>query len=146
MRTIIALVMATFPFVAGWAYELFALDRLSLVGLFSAEAATVVPIRRIVALGLATLVGILSSLAVTPDLHPAAAGLLARARSGLASNKTLLALAAAPMVFYGVYASSDQQPDTVAAVLLAYQNGFFWESVLSRLSQAREPSAQAGRT
>lgn len=36
----------------------------------------------------------------------------------------------APIVFYGVYATINTLPDSLLAGLIAFQNGFFWQSIL----------------
>ena len=36
----------------------------------------------------------------------------------------------APIVFYGVYATVNTLSDNLLAVLIAFQNGFFWQSIL----------------
>jgi hypothetical protein len=35
-----------------------------------------------------------------------------------------------PLVFSIVYKAAGEQPDSILAVLLAFQNGFFWQAVL----------------
>lgn len=55
----------------------------------------------------------------------------------------------APIVFYGVYATIHTLTDSLLAVLIAFQNGFFWQSILkaeerkyaTATSQARLASA-----
>jgi hypothetical protein len=42
-------------------------------------------------------------------------------------------LVASPLIFLTVYMGVGSNPVTVPFVLLAFQNGFFWKSVMSRL-------------
>ena len=37
-----------------------------------------------------------------------------------------------PIVFFAVYKLSASQPDNIVATLFAFQNGFFWQTVLGR--------------
>jgi hypothetical protein len=36
-----------------------------------------------------------------------------------------------PLIFNSVYALTNQNPETIGDFLLAYQNGFFWQTVLA---------------
>jgi hypothetical protein len=49
----------------------------------------------------------------------------------LQSASLIRASLVSPIVFAAVYAVIKEQPDVVVAHLLAFQNGFFWKSVLS---------------
>ncbi len=42
------------------------------------------------------------------------------------------ALLVSPLVFYVIYDISQSAPDNVAAYLIAYQNGFFWQAVFEK--------------
>ena len=44
----------------------------------------------------------------------------------------------APIVFYGVYATVNTLSDSLLAVLIAFQNGFFWQSILKEEQNKRE--------
>ena len=44
------------------------------------------------------------------------------------------ALVVSPIVFYAVYNATKEQPDNVVSLLLAFQNGFFWQVILERRS------------
>jgi hypothetical protein len=44
--------------------------------------------------------------------------------------KTVKALMLSPLVLYSILGMATQQPDAVVAGLFAFQNGFFWQSVL----------------
>lgn len=50
--------------------------------------------------------------------------------SALRSVGLIKASLVSPLVFASVYALTKTEPDPVVAHLLAFQNGFFWESVL----------------
>ena len=40
------------------------------------------------------------------------------------------AMLVSPLVYFGVYKIAQHQSDTLVAILLAFQNGFFWQSVM----------------
>jgi hypothetical protein len=42
------------------------------------------------------------------------------------------ALLVAPIIFVGVYKATNTNPDKVLAALLAFQNGFFCDSILRK--------------
>ena len=44
--------------------------------------------------------------------------------------KNLKPVLIAPIVFYGVYATVNTLSDSILASLIAFQNGFFWQSIL----------------
>ena len=48
------------------------------------------------------------------------------------SNTFLMAVLVSPIVFFGVYNATKDLPDTVVAILLAFQNGFFWHVVFEK--------------
>jgi hypothetical protein len=41
------------------------------------------------------------------------------------------ALFVSPLIFNSIYALTNQNPETIGDFLLAYQNGFFWQTVLA---------------
>ena len=41
------------------------------------------------------------------------------------------ALFISPFIFFGIYFITISQPDDLVSLLLSYQNGFFWRSVLT---------------
>lgn len=45
-------------------------------------------------------------------------------------RKIILPVLLSPIVFYSVYLITSVQPDDVIALLLAFQNGFFWQKVV----------------
>lgn len=53
------------------------------------------------------------------------------------------ALFASPLIFNSVYALTKQNPETLGDFLLAYQNGFFWQTVLAGVAGTM---AARGRT
>lgn len=83
-------------------------------------------------LGLATIVGILSNGVVAalrqmPANRPVQ---LVNLGNSLLFPGTLIAMFISPLVFFVTLEGLQGQPDTMLAVLAAYQNGFFWDSVL----------------
>lgn len=42
------------------------------------------------------------------------------------------AICVAPLVFMGLYATTSGVPGDLPSILLAFQNGFFWENILKR--------------
>lgn len=51
----------------------------------------------------------------------------------------------APIVFYGVYATVNTLSDNLLAVLIAFQNGFFWQSILKAEQNKREASVEQAK-
>lgn len=43
----------------------------------------------------------------------------------------IAALFVSPLIFNSIYALTNQNPETIGDFLLAYQNGFFWQTVLA---------------
>lgn len=72
----------------------------------------------------------------------------------LASGSFLSALCVSPFVFFAVYAIVKQRPGDPASLLLAFENGFFCESIFQRMfprdspatspAVATEPKSNAG--
>ncbi len=61
----------------------------------------------------------------------------------LFSFKNIKPILIAPIVFYGVYATVNTLTDDLLAVLIAFQNGFFWQSILKAEQSKHEmPSTQ----
>jgi len=62
-----------------------------------------------------------------------------------ADFKFIAALFVSPLIFNSVYALTEQNPETLGDYLLAYQNGFFWQTVLAGVAgntagaSARQP-------
>lgn len=54
----------------------------------------------------------------------------------------IAALFVSPLIFNTVYALTNQNPETLGDFLLAYQNGFFWQTVLAGVADkpARRPA------
>lgn len=133
------------PILSGVVFELWLspIPR-AFVGMYSIAFAPL-PALRIVALAAFMIAGVLSSLlaervASWPSNRPLRIRTIAR--QATKSRRAWVAAFVSPIVFYGLYAASRHQPDTVEALLLAYQNGFFWETVLSRAGAATTPPAQ----
>jgi hypothetical protein len=53
------------------------------------------------------------------------------------------ALFVSPLIFNSIYALTKQNPESVADYLLAYQNGFFWHTVLAGV--AGKPAKARGK-
>jgi hypothetical protein len=53
------------------------------------------------------------------------------------------ALFVSPLIFNSVYALTQQNPETLGDFLLAFQNGFFWQTVLSGI--VGRTTSSAGR-
>jgi hypothetical protein len=45
-----------------------------------------------------------------------------------------IAVLVSPIIFVATYKAAAQNPDTVLALVLAFQNGFFWQTILKRQS------------
>lgn len=48
------------------------------------------------------------------------------------SGSLKLALIVSPIVFFAVYKATHSLPDTIVSLLLAFQNGFFWKTILEK--------------
>lgn len=59
------------------------------------------------------------------------------------STQFILAVVVAPIVFNAFYASVSEVPRGLPDFMLAYQNGFFWQSVLERVRQAKPAEPQS---
>lgn len=46
----------------------------------------------------------------------------------------IAALFVSPLIFNSIYALTNQNPETIGDFLLAYQNGFFWQTVLAGIA------------
>jgi len=55
----------------------------------------------------------------------------------LASAQSWRGMVASPLIFLTVYMGVRSNPVAVPFILLAFQNGFFWRSAMSRLAEAR---------
>ena len=44
----------------------------------------------------------------------------------------LRAILISPIVFYSVYGITSNQPDNIVSILLAFQNGYFWQSIVAK--------------
>ena len=59
-------------------------------------------------------------------------------KSVLTSGSFIGALVVAPLVFNGLYVSVSQNPQGLTDFILAYQNGFFWQSVFARVQSGQQ--------
>ena len=53
------------------------------------------------------------------------------------STAFLMAIIVSPIVFFAIYNSTAQVPDNIVALLLSFQNGFFWQTVLEKSEAAK---------
>lgn len=66
-------------------------------------------------------------------------------REVLASSSFLSALCVSPFVFFAVYAIVKQRPGDPASLLLAFENGFFCESIFHKMfPKDPDPCSEAG--
>jgi len=99
-----------------------------------------VPASRILVLGSCMLAGVLASVLADE--------LAAQGRRPISITRVILqtlrrphtwtALVVSPLVFYGVYAQVKYEPDSITALLLAFQNGFFWQNIIARMKRIDE--------
>jgi hypothetical protein len=65
-------------------------------------------------------------------------------RSIFSDFQFIAALFVSPLIFNSIYALTNQNPESLGDFLLAYQNGFFWQTVLagvaSNLAHTRKPA------
>lgn len=88
-----------------------------------------------ITVGVAMFFGIISNsiwthVAELPKNEPVSIGRVLK--SALRSASLVRSALVSPIVFMAVYALVKSEPDAIVAHLLAYQNGFFWESVLRK--------------
>ena len=136
--TLINSLAIVFPFVVGVLAEY-------LVGpgkMFFARrysALTEFPLFRILILGVATLLGIFCGLLaeevrIYKQQKQKPKDMIKRMWG---KPRTVFALLLSPVIFHAVYIQVNSQPDTVIALLLAYQNGFFWQSVVETVKHSQ---------
>jgi hypothetical protein len=59
--------------------------------------------------------------------------------------RLIAALFVSPIIFNSVYSLVHQNPESISDFLLAYQNGFFWQAVISGIA-GRQPAQARRRT
>ena len=60
--------------------------------------------------------------------------------------RLIAAVFVSPIIFNSVYSLVNQNPETVSDFLLAYQNGFFWQSVIAGIAgKSASPRTRAPR-
>ena len=57
----------------------------------------------------------------------------------------IAALFVSPLIFNSIYALTNQNPETLGDFLLAYQNGFFWQTVLAGVTSGFAKAASPKR-
>ncbi len=50
-----------------------------------------------------------------------------------AKKQTIIALLVSPIIFYSVYGITKSVPDNVVAMLISFQNGFFWFEIFDNI-------------
>jgi hypothetical protein len=108
----------------------FTFDRHSFLGFEPGEAATRLPIWRIVLSAVALILGIASGAMHRLWLDRKEPMDLTAATAALRSAGLWRSLLAAPIVFSGVYAAAQTQPDYIVAMFFAFQTGFFTDTVV----------------
>src|SRR5262249_33911224 len=56
--------------------------------------------------------------------------------------RLIAAIFVSPIIFNSVYSLVHQNPESMSDFLLAYQNGFFWQSVISGIAGQRAGAAR----
>jgi uncharacterized membrane protein YeaQ/YmgE (transglycosylase-associated protein family) len=141
-RTLLSLLSILFLI----ALTLLTLHFLSKKDFLLAQEASVSPWRPIVrGLGMAAtmIAGILSSLLAERVTSATTIDIRQELKGVLKSGQFLMAVVVAPIVFNAFYASISEAPRGLPDFMLAYQNGFFWQSVLERVRQANPSSGKA---
>lgn len=97
------------------------------------ESSSLLPV---VLLAVLMLIGIVSSFIFERAKSPEALGATIgkNLRKALTDFRLIAAVFVSPMIFNSVYALVGQAPDSISDYLLAYQNGFFWQTILSGLA------------
>lgn len=55
----------------------------------------------------------------------------------LTSSRFIMAIVVSPLIFNSIYLIVGDNPQSIGDYLLAFQNGFFWETVMVGLSRGR---------
>jgi hypothetical protein len=59
----------------------------------------------------------------------------------MSSSKFIMALVVSPLIFNSVYLVIGDNPQSIGDYLLAFQNGFFWESVIGGVIKAQRTAS-----
>jgi hypothetical protein len=97
-----------------------------------------VPIWEIVASAAAMLVGLFAGVINERLARPEhSENLLKEISVALTGPGLFRALLASPLIYAGVYAAAQKQPDTVIALIFAFENGFFCQTILQERAGRR---------
>ena len=117
--------------------------RLTVFG-FTSAPSPAESVGQLIALVLATLLGVWSR-TIQEHLQAAARGpvrtVLAKS---LFRREFWGATVVSPLLFFVTYRLAKDVPDTLTAILLAYQNGFFWRTVLKSAQASDDPVSSSG--
>ena len=95
------------------------------------------------------LLGIFSSFIFERSKQASASGVSVWANFSavLSDFRLIAAVFVSPIIFNSVYSLVHQNPESVSDFLLAYQNGFFWQSVIAGIAgkSSAQSSGRVGR-
>jgi len=141
-RTLLSLLAVLFLI----ALTLFTLRFLSKQDFLLAQEASASPWRPILrglGMALTMVAGIVSSLLVERVTAAKSTNIKGELKGVFQSSQFIIAVVVAPIVFNAFYASVSEVPRGLPDFMLAYQNGFFWQSVLERVRQTKPSDAKA---
>jgi len=100
------------------------------------------PLLRAVGMALTMVAGIVSSLLAERVTSGKETNIWRELKGVFKSTQFILAVVVAPIVFNAFYVSVSEIPRGLPDFMLAYQNGFFWQSVLERVRQINPSEAK----
>ena len=94
---------------------------------------------QLVLLALLMLLGIISSFVFerAKTRHAGGQSISQNLSAVFSDFRLIAALFVSPIIFNSVYSLVHQNPESISDFLLAYQNGFFWQSVISGIAGRR---------
>ena len=130
MRPLIGLIVLVAILGAFYAYTVMGSEGVVLFG-DPAPGKPKVPLWEIAASAVAMLLGLFAGV-VSERLGrlDVTASALKEVRGAIASPALFRSLLASPLIYAGVYAAAQKQPDTVIALIFAFENGFFCQTIL----------------
>jgi hypothetical protein len=144
MRSALILCGLLFPFLIGFAASYYYPGGF---GFAQATHSSGGSLWSIVLLAVLMIVGIFSSFVFEKAKQSDREGVsISLALSGILTDfQFVAALFVSPLIFNSIYALTNQNPDSVGDFLLAYQNGFFWQSVLAGVASTMSGRGKSKR-
>jgi hypothetical protein len=144
MRTVLIFCGLVFPFLVGYVASNFYPG-----GFAQAQATNGSPgnVWSVILLAVLMIVGIFSSFVFEKAKQSSQEGvpISLRLSSILTDFQFIAALFVSPLIFNSIYALTNQNPETLGDFLLAYQNGFFWQTVLAGVGSGMGARRRTGK-